>query len=209
MVQYKHVLDHLSLAAGGIAMRKMVTYIIVLFASLLFVLSLTAALWDCKVTSPKENWGKARTIQNVKPIGYRMMAYVDRPIMRSGQTCKTYLSFKNVSKCTLKIESTTYVTNRLWRNGELYGEEIGDWQLHNAPYKLLPGEVLDVPYPRYQEKEVGFYGWQFNGYGVETNTITIYVLPSRQFCFALAAIAAFVVWRALLGINYRRRVKDC
>lgn len=193
-------------------MRKIIPYIKLPLAGLLFVISLTVALWEFKINTPTNSWSKIATTRSTdgKTTSYQMMVYVDRPILRSDQICKTYLRIKNTGKHPLELTST-YITNHRYVNGGLYGEEIGDWQIPGSPLRLLPGEIKDVPYnvlrTRYPGRisAVGFYGFSFFGWGVQTNTITVYVLPSRQFCVVLTVIAAFVLWRTWLGATLRRR----
>lgn len=195
-------------------MRKIIPYIKLLLAILLLVVSLMASFWEYKVSEPTDNWSKIVTTRSPdgKTTGYQMMVYVDRPIMRSDQTCNTYLRIKNVGEHPLEL-TTTYVTNRSYANGTLWSEEIGDWKPH---LKLLPAEVKDVPY-KYafsvirhpmRASAIGFYGFQFNGFGVHTNTVTVYVLPSRPFWLVLTALAALAVWRTWLGtMRLQRRSK--
>jgi hypothetical protein len=130
-----------------------------------------------------------------------MMVYVDRPIVRSDQTCRTYLRIRNAGKHPLELRST-YLTNHHYENGELFGEEIGDWSLPGSPVKLSPGEVKDVLYagaisighPK-RICYVGTRGFQFRGFGLETNTATVYVLPSRPFWLVLALVGALALRR--------------
>lgn len=193
-------------------MRKIFPYIKLSLASLLLAISLTAALWECRINTPTNSWSKIATIRSPsgKTTSYQMMVYVDRPIMRSDQTCKTYLRIKNAGKHPLELTST-YMTNHYYINGELYGEEIGDWQIPGSPLRLLPGAVKNVYFSvlstRHPERisKIGFYGFSFFGWGLRTNTVTVYVLPSRPFWIVLTVVAAFAVWRAWLGTKLRQR----
>ncbi|MDO8683593.1 MAG: hypothetical protein Q7N50_08935 [Armatimonadota bacterium] len=195
-------------------MRKMVPYIKLSLAGLLLAVSLTTALWEYKINAPTNNWNKIAPTQsqNRKPLGYKMMVYVDRPIMRSDQICKTYLRIKNTSKRPLEFTST-YITNRYYINGKLCGEEVGDRQMPGSPLKLMPGAVKDVllkdnikiRFPGLMNT-IGTRGFQFCGYRLQTNTVTIYVLPSRAFWLVLTAIAALAVWRVWLGTTHRQRI---
>ena len=177
-------------------MRTILPYIKLLLAGLLLAFSLTAALWEYKVSIPRDRWSKIATTPNPgeKTIGYQMMVYVDRPIRRSDQTCNIYLRVRNVGRHPLELRGT-YLTNRYYSNGSLYGEEIGDWQMPNPPLKLLPGAVKDVLFKK-ENSAAGFYGFQFNGYGLQTNTVTMHVLPSRPFWLVMIVIAVVAMWRA-------------
>lgn len=195
-------------------MHKLVPYIKLLLTVLLFTFSLVAALWECRIDTPGEDWSKIVKTRGSdgKATGYQMMVYVDRPVVRSDQTCETYLRIKNVGKHPLELTST-YVTNRHYVQGKLYGEAIGDWKIPDSPLELLPGEVRDVPcrnaimirYPPDHSSAIGTRGFQFNGFGLGTNTVTVYVLPSRPFWLALAAVAALAMWRAWLGAKSLRQ----
>ncbi|MHB0999056.1 MAG: hypothetical protein ACYC27_07400 [Armatimonadota bacterium] len=198
-------------------MRKKLPYIILPLAILLLAVSLMAIFWNYRVSAPKGNWSKE--VITVKPEGkttsYQMMIYADRPIMRTDQKCRTYLRIRNTGNHPLELTST-YITNKYYEDGVLFGEEIGDWELPDAHLKLLPGEIEDILYPNaiiaghYRVSwnhidDIGTRGFQFYGFGLQTNTVTVYVLPSRLFWIILAAISALAVWRAWLGIKSRSR----
>ena len=184
-------------------MRRTIPYAKLSLAGLLFVVSLAVVVWNYRISAPKDDWSKVFTAySDYKTTNQKiqMMVYVDRPIARPDQPWKTYLRIRNAGRLPLE-RTSTYTTDHRYVNGQLYGEAIGDWEIPGAPLKLLPGETKDVEYRwATRGRTIGFYGFQFSGFGGRTNTVTVYVLPGRPFWIALAAIAALAMWRAWLGM---------
>lgn len=188
-------------------MRKKLSYVTLPFALILLAVSLMVIFWNYRVSAPKDNWSKEVTTVNYegKTVSYQMMIYADRPIVKIDQECETYLRIRNTGNQPLELTST-YITNRSYINGEVFGEEIGDWTLPDAPLKLLPGEIKEILYqnaipmrhPEISRNTIGTRGFQFNGFGLRTNTITIYVIPGRPFWIVLAAISALTIEMTLL-----------
>lgn len=179
-------------------MRRVGPYARVLSAGLLIVILLV--LLGHRMGTSAGKWSKSITTRSSdgKLTSYRMMVYSDRSIVVPDGTCTMYLKIRNIGKHSLRLTST-YITNRRYANGRLCSEEIGDWRIPGAPLKLMPGETRDVPcavdtHPA-RLTSIGIYRYQFCGFGLQTNTVSVLVLPIWLIGLVLAAIAA-LAWRA-------------
>ncbi len=111
---------------------------------------------------------------------------------------------RNVGEHPLQL-SSTYVCNSYYENGELVGEEIGDWQVPGGPVSLRSGETKSVLYVSYL-RSVGLYAFRFVGFGAHTEAASVVVLPPRWFLLVIAAIATALVIHGAMKLRLDRSV---
>ena len=157
------------------------------------ICSAVALFWDRETGPPRDTWGKPGN-------GIQLMIYATRPIAKFGQRCDIHLRLRNSGMHRQVLNSSTYITNKEWFNGQLQGEEIGDKKLCEEPRIVLePGQVKDLLYRTRYPGRIGVHGYSAHLFGVTSNKIAMYVIPGNRFW-----IVMIVFELALLYLVMRR-----
>lgn len=179
-----------------------------LFLVTCLICSTVALFWDRETGAPEDAWGKPSN-------GIQAMIFATRPIAKVGQRCDIYLRFRNSGKHRRMLDSYVYMTNKEWFNGQLYGEEIGNLKLSYEPnITLEPGKVVEFLYRTRHFERIGAHGYLANvgsvrkgvpedAFGVESNKITMYLIPGNGFWIVLIALELAGLYMVL-----RRRNPD-